>query len=418
MKKVIQTLPDLGKIEEAEVIEICVTPGDSVVPEQTLIVIETEKVVVDLPAEYSGRITSVLVKLGDLIAEGDAIVEMEVDEKSTSLEQKELDSSEPINQVEKLKEKSLPQTSLITPKKEKSMTSSQDYSNTHAGPSVRKMAREFGLNLEDINGSGKKGRILVDDLKEYVRAFFLGKVERAPKPIEYDLKKFGNTETISLEKGRVKAAFRLTKNWQQIPHVTNFEEIDITDLEIIWKKKRKRLSDKTKLSILPYLIQASVACLKELPKFNSSLSSDGKNLIHRQYYNIGIAVDTPKGLVVPVVKDVDKKSIEQLSEELNRLVESARGGRLPFSNLDGATFTISSLGLLGGTGFTPIIDQPQVAILGVSRILDRPIKGKKALSWKRFLPVSLSYDHRVVNGADAGLFLSIFSTAINENFPS
>ena len=401
-------LPDLGEgIEGADVSEISVSIGDKVSSDDTVLVLESDKASMEIPAENNGTVKEILVSVGDTIKTGQALLKIE----SLEAEQKE--------------QKDEPQEIKNSPKPEKEPTPSpaetiepalSDVGATNsvfASPGVRRLSRELGINLETIKGTGDKGRITKDDLNAYIKMQMLlssGELP-APKPI-IDFSKWGNIEKQKLTKIQRITGKRLQSAWQSIPHVTQFDEADITQLN----EHRKELNTKkkTKLTFLPFLMKAAIKVLREMPKFNSSLDNEEENLVIKNYYNIGIAVDTPSGLVVPVVKDVDKKTIYELSEELIDLSQRARNKKLKPSEMAGGTFTISSLGGIGGKFFTPIINPPEVAILGISKswwdnIYDQKTK-KQAL--KYIMPFSLSYDHRVIDGAAGVAFTKSFSLSL------
>ena len=403
-------LPDLGEgIEGADVSEISVSIGDKVSSDDTVLVLESDKASMEIPAENNGTVKEILVSVGDTIKTGQALLKIE----SLEAEQKE--------------QKDEPQEIKNSPKPEKEPTPSpaetiepalSDVGLTNsvfASPGVRRLSRELGINLETIKGTGDKGRITKDDLNAYIKMQMLlssGELP-APKPI-IDFSKWGNIEKQKLTKIQRITGKRLQSAWQSIPHVTQFDEADITELS----EHRKDLNTKkkTKLTFLPFLMKAAIKVLREMPKFNSSLDNEEENLVIKNYYNIGIAVDTPSGLVVPVVKDVDKKTIYELSEELIDLSQRARNKKLKPSEMAGGTFTISSLGGIGGKFFTPIINPPEVAILGISKswwdnIYDQKTK-KQAL--KYIMPFSLSYDHRVIDGAAGAAFTKSFSNALSD----
>ena len=403
-------LPDLGEgIEGADVSEISVSIGDRVSSDDTVLVLESDKASMEIPAENNGTVKEILVSVGDTIKTGQALLKIE----SLEAEQKE--------------QKDEPQEIKNSPKPEKEPTQSpaetiepalSDIGATNsvfASPGVRRLSRELGINLETIKGTGDKGRITKDDLNAYIKMQMLlssGELP-APKPI-IDFSKWGNIEKQKLTKIQRITGKRLQSAWQSIPHVTQFDEADITELS----EHRKDLNTKkkTKLTFLPFLMKAAIKVLREMPKFNSSLDNEEENLVIKNYYNIGIAVDTPSGLVVPVVKDVDKKTIYELSEELIDLSQRARNKKLKPSEMAGGTFTISSLGGIGGKFFTPIINPPEVAILGISKswwdnIYDQKTK-KQAL--KYIMPFSLSYDHRVIDGAAGVAFTKSFSSALSD----
>ena len=403
-------LPDLGEgIEGADVSEISVSIGDKVSSDDTVLVLESDKASMEIPAENNGTVKEILVSVGDTIKTGQALLKIE----SLEVEQKEQkEEAQEIKNSPKLEKEPTPSPAETI---EPALSDVGPPNNVFASPGVRRLSRELGINLETIKGTGDKGRITKDDLNAYIKMQMLlssGELP-APKPI-IDFSKWGNIEKQKLTKIQRITGKRLQSAWQSIPHVTQFDEADITELS----EHRKDLNTKkkTKLTFLPFLMKAAIKVLREMPKFNSSLDNEEENLVIKNYYNIGIAVDTPSGLVVPVVKDVDKKTIYELSEELIDLSQRARNKKLKPSEMAGGTFTISSLGGIGGKFFTPIINPPEVAILGISKswwdnIYDQKTK-KQAL--KYIMPFSLSYDHRVIDGAAGAAFTKSFSNALSD----
>ena len=403
-------LPDLGEgIEGADVSEISVSIGDRVSSDDTVLVLESDKASMEIPAENNGTVKEILVSVGDTIKTGQALLKIE----SLEVEQKEQkEEAQEIKNSPKLEKEPTPSPAETI---EPVLSDVGATNSVFASPGVRRLSRELGINLETIKGTGDKGRITKDDLNAYIKMQMLlssGELP-APKPI-IDFSKWGNIEKQKLTKIQRITGKRLQSAWQSIPHVTQFDEADITQLN----EHRKELNTKkkTKLTFLPFLMKAAIKMLREMPKFNSSLDNEEENLVIKNYYNIGIAVDTPSGLVVPVVKDVDKKTIYELSEELSDLSQRARNKKLKPNEMTGGTFTISSLGGIGGKFFTPIINPPEVAILGISKswwdnIYDQ--KTKKQIL-KYIMPFSLSYDHRVIDGAAGAAFTKSFSSALSD----
>ena len=418
-------IPDIGAFDDVDVIEVLVNVGDIIKTDDPLLTLETEKASMDIPATTSGVIKEIKIQVGDKVKEGSLIGLIEADNfsKQQSNKNEETKATE-----EKITEKLISEPTRpsqepptkIKPKEpplpigESSLVDKDKLS--HASPSTRKFARNLGVNLAYINGSGPKNRILVEDIQAYVkqemskpRAENIGN-QFAPIPMpNIDFKKFGDIETKPLSKIKKISGANLHRNWVTAPHVTQFDNADITDLEVFRKNMQKEADKKgVKLTLLAFLIKACVNALKEYPIFNSSLSPDGENLIFKNYYNIGFACDTPDGLVVPVVKDVFKKDVLEIAEDLSILSSKARERKLKMDEMQGGTFSISSLGGIGGTKFTPIINCPEVAILGVSRSAMQPIynKEKKEFEPRLILPLSLTYDHRVVDGADGARFTS------------
>jgi pyruvate dehydrogenase E2 component (dihydrolipoamide acetyltransferase) len=410
-------LPNLGEgIEGAEVSEISVSIGDKVSLDDTVLVLESDKASMEIPAENEGIVKEILVSVGETVKTGHALLKIEhSDEKTDKKEPKE----KPLETKTSQKSTELPLTApRPTIESELQLSGSETTNNVFASPGVRRLSRELGINLQVINGTGEKGRITKDDLNGYIKIQMLLSNRGVPKPEpEIDFSKWGNIERQKLTKIQRITGQRLQSAWQSIPHVTQFDEADITELSQYRKNlNEKNTKKKTKLTFLPFLMKAISKVLRERPVFNSSLDTQGENLIIKNYYNIGVAVDTPTGLVVPVVSGVDKKNIYELSEELIDISQRARNKKLKPKEMTGGTFTISSLGGVGGKFFTPIINPPEVAILGVSKswwesIYDQKTK-KQAL--KYIMPFSLSYDHRVIDGVAGAAFTKRFSNLLSD----
>ena len=382
-------LPDIGDFDAVDIIEVLVKIGDTVNENDSIITLETDKATMEIPAPFSGKVSSLSVKVGDKVAEGDLILILESESEILG-DAKEEHSTEPVNQLsnDNVAEKTSTEDKIEEVHKEEILSSSD--SDYHASPSIRKLARELGVNLSGINGTGKKGRILEEDLKSFVK-----KLVTEGNTVE-------EVEVIPLSRIKKLSGKHLSKAWTSIPHVTQFDEVNIDQLE----KFRKNQKEKNiKLSPLVFIMKAVVQVLKRYPNFNASLDESGENLILKKYFNLGIAVDTPNGLVVPVIKDVGKKSLMELSEELIEISKRAREGKLDSSEMKGAGFTISSLGGIGGTHFTPIINSPEVAILGVSRTQIKPVWNGSSFEPSSMIPLALSYDHRVIDGAEGARFM-------------
>ena len=410
-------LPNLGEgIEGAEVSEISVSIGDKVSLDDTVLVLESDKASMEIPAENEGIVKEILVSVGETVKTGQALLKIKhSDEKTDKKEPKE----KPLETKTSQKSTELPLAAPTpTIESELQLSGSDTTNNVFASPGVRRLSRELGINLQVINGTGEKGRITKDDLNGYIKIQMLLSSRRVPKPEpEIDFSKWGKIERQKLTKIQRITGQRLQSAWQSIPHVTQFDEADITELSQYRKNlNEKNTKKKTKLTFLPFLMKAISKVLRERPVFNSSLDTQGENLIIKNYYNIGVAVDTPTGLVVPVVSGVDKKNIYELSEELIDISQRARNKKLKPKEMTGGTFTISSLGGVGGKFFTPIINPPEVAILGVSKswwesIYDQKTK-KQAL--KYIMPFSLSYDHRVIDGVAGAAFTKRFSNLLSD----
>ena len=404
-------LPDLGEgIDGAEVSEVSVSIGAAVTPDDTILVLESDKASMEIPAEVNGTIAEILVAAGDEVKTGHLLMKIEIFGKAPEEESPTKEESAPVLEVE-LKKPEPPQPELVLQD-----TSSAD--TVFASPGVRRLARELGINLQIIKGSGQKGRITKDDLNGYIKlqmALSSGTIP-AP-PLEIDFSQWGQIEIQKLTRIKRITGQRLQQAWQSIPHVTQFDEADITELDAYRKELKTEVAKQgVKITFLPFLMKAVAIVLKEMPEFNSSLDHTGQNLVLKNYYHLGIAVDTPNGLTVPVVRDVDQKSIFDLSEELMDLSSRARNKKLKPDEMKGGTFTLSSLGGIGGTGFSPIVNPPEVAIMGISRSIWKQVFDKTSGEFvTRFaMPFSLSYDHRVIDGAAAATFTSRFATVLTD----
>ena len=380
-------LPDIGDFDSVDVIEVLVKVGDVVNENDSLITLETDKATMEIPAPFSGKVASLAVKIGDKIATGELILTLESD--SDQAEDASNEAASPSNsETIESSNIEIEAPKIETTKEEITLTTD---STSHASPSIRKLARELGVSLSKIKGTGKKGRILEDDLKSFVKQIVI----------------HGDTgnevEVVPLSKIKKISGKRLLNSWSSIPHVTQFDEVNIEQLEKFRKHQKER---NIKLSPLIFIMKAVVQVLKRHPNFNASLDETGENLIIKKYFNLGIAVDTPNGLVVPVVKDVGQKSLVELAEELADISSRARAGQLQASEMKGAGFTISSLGGIGGTQFTPIINAPEVAILGVSRTQIKPVWNGSSFEPTAIIPLALSYDHRVIDGAEGAKFMA------------
>ena len=406
-------LPDLGEgIESAEVSEVVVGPGDTVTAEDTILVLESDKASMEIPAEVNGTVTDVSVSSGDEVKTGQLLIKIEIS-NSTETVKEEPVLSEEEKQIVKPPEEKTQDVTLYPITKD---TASTD--NVFASPGVRRLARELGINLQIIKGTGPKKRITKDDLNGYIKLQMAISARPIPatQPV-IDFSQWGDVEAKKLTKIKQTAGDRLQQAWQLIPHVTQFDAADITDLDILRKEMKKTGAEKgIKVTFLPFMMKALSIILKEMPEFNSSLSHTKKNLILKNYYHLGVAVDTPNGLTVPVVRNVDKKSVFELSEELMDMSSRARNKKLKPDELKGGTFTISSLGGIGGTGFSPIVNPPEVAIMGISRSAWKQVYDKESSEFlaKFIMPFSLSYDHRVIDGAAAAAFTSRFADILSD----
>ncbi len=428
-------VPDIGDFDSVDVIEVLVSVGDTIEKEDSLIIVESDKASMDIPAPFAGIVKEVKLKVGDQIAKGHLIltidtVDAKADEAPAVAASAKTPTPAPAPATEAAKE-AIPAPSRpapappkqVQPARQPAPVGSHVETNrekrSHASPSARKFARELGVDLKLVQGSGAKNRILNSDIQAFVKGELakprsdnmgagVGALATLSMPV-IDFSKFGEFETKALSRIKKLSGANLHRNWVTAPHVTQFDEADITDLEDFRKSMKKDAEKRgVKLTILAFLIKASVNALKAYPNFNASLSADGDSLILKQYYNVGFACDTPDGLVVPVVKDVQEKDVLDIARDLIELSEKARERKLKVGEMQGGCFTISSLGGIGGTMFTPIINCPEVAILGVSRAIYKPVYNKETGDFepRLMLPLSLSYDHRVVDGADGARFTS------------
>ena len=401
-------LPDLGEgISSADVSEVLVSPGDSVSVDDIILVLESEKASMEIPSEDRGIIKKVFVSAGDEVKTGEILIMMEVVPTSKVAKEKTEEKVEPKKQKDK---------KVAATRKQKTKPELKTDGKTFASPGVRRLARELEIVLSQIKATGPKGRITKEDLHGYIKqkmAQGVGvNIQAQPK---IDFSKWGEIETKPLTKIQKITGGRLQQAWQTIPHVTQFDEANISILNTKREKLKTEGQKKNiKVTFLPFIMKAVIKTLKEFPSFNSSLDHRGENLVIKNYYNLGIAVDTPNGLIVPVIKNADKKSITTLSKELMDISERARSGKLKPDELKGGSFTISSLGGIGGTYFTPIINPPEVAIMGVSKSVWKPIYNHKSkeIIPTFTMPFSLSYDHRVIDGAIGAAFTSFFSNAV------
>ena len=422
-------VPDIGDFKDVEVIELLVKPGDTVKVDQSLLTVESDKASMEIPSSHAGVVQELKVKIGDKVSKGSLVLTLAAEGAGatqptavTSAPQAAVPASSAVSAPSPAPEpKPAPTVALgATP---------TNGAKAHASPSVRKFARELGVDLGRLNGSGPKGRILHEDVQAFVKAVMSGAasapVVSAPKGAggtfdvlpwpSLDFSKFGATELQALSRIKKISGPNLHRNWVMIPHVTQFDEADVTDLEEFRKDSNAAMAKSgVKLTMLAFVIKASVSALKKFAVFNSSLDEKGENLILKKYYNIGFAADTPNGLVVPVIKNADTKSISQIAQEMGDLSAQARDGKLKPADMQGATFTISSLGGIGGTAFTPIINAPEVAILGLSKSSIKPVWDGKQFAPRLMLPLSLSYDHRVIDGAMGARFAAYLAEVLGD----
>lgn len=418
-------VPDLGAEKDVDLIDVMIHVGDIIVKDYSIITLETEKASMDVPAPFGGEVIEIFVEKGQKINSGDLIAKVI---KTVVIEDKVPTPTFAASSTPTTVEKSSnakPTLQEVAARsadiEEESKVLSKKATKVYASPSVRKIAREFGVDLGFVKGSAAKGRIVVEDIKAYVKeqlnkpasATGVGFGFNLPESKEIDFSQFGKINRVELSRVQKVSGPFLHKNYLSAPHVTQFDEADITELEEFRKEQNEKAKD-FKLSPLVFIIKAVEKALKIHPKFNSSLSSDGQELIMKEYYNIGVAVDTPNGLLVPVIKDVDKKGFKEIAIELAQLSQKAREGKLTSSDMSGGCFTISSLGGIGGTYFTPIINSPEVAILGVSKSSIKPIFNGKKFKPRLMLPLSLSYDHKVIDGADGARFTTTLSQILSD----
>jgi pyruvate dehydrogenase E2 component (dihydrolipoamide acetyltransferase) len=430
-------VPDIGDFADVEVIEILVSPGDSVSAEDSLITLESDKASMEIPAPEGGVVKELKISVGDRIKEGDVILMLEPSEGGAAAKEEEKPAEEKKAEPKAEEKKPEPKAEEKKPAEKPAAAPSKpapagqrpsptrkidevSFAKAYASPAIRKFARELGVDLGSVEGSGRKGRITKEDVKAYVKRALSqgagGGLGVAPMP-EIDFSQWGEIETKALTKINKLTGQNLHRNWVTVPHVTQFDEADITDLEAFRKSMVAEYKDKgIKITMLAFLMKAVVSALREFPRFNASLDATGENLILKKYFNIGIAVDTPDGLVVPVVRDVDRKSLVDLATELGEISTKARDKKLKPSDMQGGCLTISSLGGIGGTKFTPIVNAPEVAILGVSRASIQPVWNKEEETFepRLILPLSLSYDHRVIDGADGARFTSFLSRVLSD----
>jgi len=425
MSAKIITVPDIGDFDSVEIIEVLVAEGDRIQAEDSLITVESDKASMEIPAPESGVVKSLKIKIGEKVSQGDAILELEpandaanetpvTEEKKPEPEIKTETAPEPAAKSEP------PPTPKPAPPIQKPSPTAKinevSFSKAYASPAIRRFARELGVDLGKVDGTGRKGRIVKEDVKQYIKKVMKqgGGLGVAPMP-DIDFSQWGKIETQPLSKINKLTGEFLHRNWVTVPHVTQFDEADITDLEKFRKSMVEEYKDKGfKVTLLAFLMKALVSAMKEYPRFNSSLDSTGENLILKNYFHIGIAVDTKDGLVVPVVRDVDRKSLVDIAAELGEISVKAREKKLTPSDMQGGCMTISSLGGIGGTKFTPIVNAPEVAILGVSRSKMQPVWNGEEFEPRLILPLSLSYDHRVIDGADGARFTTFLNRVLSD----
>jgi pyruvate dehydrogenase E2 component (dihydrolipoamide acetyltransferase) len=417
-------VPDIGDFKDVPVIEVLVKPGDTVKADDPILVLESDKATMEVPAPSAGTVEGLKVKVGDKVSEGTLILTLAGEGGAPAAAPAPAAPPAP-SAPAPAPSAAAAAPSAAAPAGHAPAAALADFGGVHASPAVRRLARELEIDLTKVAGTGEKGRITKEDVKAFLGGGKSGAAAPAPAATgsgipeipSVDFSKFGPVETKPLVRIKRISGPHLHRSWLNVPHVTHTDEADITDIEAY----RKELDDKAKgdkkpyrVSLLPFLMKASVASLKAFPDFNSSLTPEKDALVYKKYWNIGIAVDTPEGLVVPVVKDVDRKGVVELSRELGDLSQKAREGKLSAGEMQGATFTISSLGGIGGSAFTPIVNAPEVAILGVVRSKMAPVWNGEEFKPRLMLPLCLSYDHRVIDGAAAARFTRHLSTLLED----
>ncbi len=422
-------VPDLGGASEVTVIELCAQPGDTLSADDSLIVLESDKASMDIPAPQGGTLKELLINIGDKVKEGQVYGRLLTQAQPDSAASAQQASAQPaLNKAVEnapaptaaaVSAASVAAVSETTISAEKT-----DIHNVYAGPSSRRLARQLGVDLTKVKGTGDRSRITKDDIRDYVKAL----VKQAesgvaavtsgsgiPAVPAVDFAQFGEIELQPMSKIKKVTAANMSRNWLNVPHVTQFDDADITDLDA-FRASMKAEAEKqgVKLTPLPFLIKAAASALTLEPSFNVSLHHDGEHMVQKHYVHIGIACDTPNGLMVPVLRDADKKGIYQIAREASELIEKARNGKLKPNEMQGGCFTISSLGAMGGTGFTPIVNAPEVAIMGVSKAQIKPQWNGKEFVPRNMLPLAVSYDHRAINGADCGRFFTTLVALLSD----
>jgi pyruvate dehydrogenase E2 component (dihydrolipoamide acetyltransferase) len=422
-------VPDMGDFKDVAVIDVLVKPGDAIVADTPLVTLETEKAAMDVPSTTAGVIEKVHVTKSSKVSPGDILVTVHSD--TDAAEPKATPAPSPLEAAAPARQEPVapapapaaaapPSVPVAATPRPPPIFNELGFAKAHAGPSVRKLAREMGVDLSKIKGTGPKSRISHDDVKAYVKRMLSTKAPAGagsawPAVPVIDFSQFGAIEIKPLSRIQRISGRRLHASWVNIPHVTQFENADITDVEDARAKlKQKAATEGIKLSILAFVVRACARALQEFPHFNASLDERGENLILKKYVHIGFAADTPNGLVVPVLRDAEHRDVYEIARRLGELAEKARAGKLTAAEMQGGSFTISSLGGIGGTAFTPIINAPEVAILGLSRSSMQPVYRDGAFVPRLILPLSLSYDHRVIDGASAARFTNFLATSLSE----
>ncbi|WNK19659.1 pyruvate dehydrogenase complex dihydrolipoyllysine-residue acetyltransferase [Halomonas piscis] len=418
-------VPDIG--DSAEIIDVAVSEGDEIDEEDALITLESDKASMDVPSPYKGKLVEISVKEGDSVSEGDVIGIVEVaGAKKKSAPKKQAEPQAEQKSAPKKQAEQKPASGADKPSAEPSAAPAKDGKRVHAGPAVRMLAREFGVDLAQVPPSGPKDRVLKEDVQAFVKSALSGKSQASgeapaaggsgiPPIPDQDFSQFGEVEEKPMGRLMKMGATNLHRSWVNLPHVTQFDEADITELEAFRKSmKAEAEAQGAKLTPLPFLVKACAFALKQFPQFNVSLKGDGETVVWKKYIHIGIAVDTPEGLMVPVLRDADQKSLLEIAREMGELGKKAQDKKLKREDMTGGCFTISSLGSIGGTAFTPIVNAPEVAILGVSKAKMQPEWDGSDFQPRLMMPLSLSYDHRAVNGADAARFTAFLADVLTD----
>jgi pyruvate dehydrogenase E2 component (dihydrolipoamide acetyltransferase) len=439
------TVPDIGDYKDVDIIEVMVKAGDTIRAEDNLVTLETDKAAMEVPSPYAGVIKEMKVKVGDKVSEGSLILLLESSDAASAPQTVKAapapasapapvavapaDAAKPAGEpapVQQVAEATQPVAAGIpargTPGGAPLVHSDPSAGKAHASPAIRRFARELGVQIGQVKGSGEKGRVTKDDVQQFVKnalsqprgATGGNGLQVLPMPV-VDFAKFGAIETRPLSRIKKISGANLHRNWVTIPHITQFDEADITDMEVFRKELNVEYAkQKIKITPLAFMLKAVVVALQQFPEFNASLDAGGENLVLKQYFHIGVAVDTPNGLMVPVLRDVDKKGIVQLAKELGDISAKARDLKITAAEMQGGCFSISSLGGIGGTAFTPIINAPELAILGVSKAIIKPMHQDDTFVARLMLPLSLSYDHRVIDGAAAARFIVFLSQVLSD----
>jgi len=415
-------VPDIGDYKDVEIIEVMVKAGDKINAEDNLITLETDKAAMDVPSPHAGTIKELKVKVGDKVSQGSVILLLESSDSASTTQAGKTPAAAPSPSVAA----TAPEQSAVSAKPVAAPVTAAPVlppvvagGKAHASPAIRRFARELGVQIAQVKGSGEKGRVTKDDVQNFVKAALAqprgtgggSGLQVLAMPV-VDFAKFGSIETRPLSRIKKLSGANLHRNWVTIPHITQFDEADITEMEVFRKELNAEYAkQKIKITPLAFMLKAVVVALQKFPEFNASLDAGGENLILKQYFHVGVAVDTPNGLMVPVLRDVDQKGIVQLAKELGEISAKARDLKITAAEMQGGCFSISSLGGIGGTAFTPIINAPELAILGVSRAVIKPMHQDDTFVAKLMLPLSLSYDHRVIDGAEAARFI-VFLTQV------